>query len=450
MVQIIIGDTVIYNYEIKIVNGEEKLFLYLNLNYEFANLDFNQQKASLEKAINEFILKNKIVYKGSLVSLIVGGILVGDLLFKQPVSSKQVSVISEITPQIVEVDKLMKVPELPKLEEELEIIDVDNNKNTNQVVNQPTPSATKKNVVTSSKSKQSTSSNNISIPNTNTSVSQDIEEKKEETKVVDNNIYVTVKRSNGSLLKIELEEYLIGVVGSEMPALFSMEALKAQAVVSRTYTLKALSLGKTLTDTASTQTYKDKNELHALWGSNFNNYYSKIQNAVAGTKGKYLTYNGTYIEAVFHSTSNTRTEDAKNVWGNSFPYLVSVDSPYDTNNPSYEYQINMSYDEVSRKLGITVNQDTLFTIMGKTIGNRVSQISVGDKVYTGVEFRNKLGLRSADFEIEKQENGLIIKTRGYGHGVGMSQYGANGMAKNGSNYQTILKHYYQGVTISSL
>ena len=443
-VHIIIGDKMIYNYEIKMVNGEEKLFLYLDLNYEFANLDFKTKKKSLEKAVNEFIIKNKIIYKGSLVSLIVGGILVGDLLLKQPALSKQSNIIEEITPKIVEVDSLMKIPELPKIEEEIEIIDVEDNNSNQKATSNVNINTSKKTTSSNTNvSKKETKQEN----NTNQTVKAQEEVKQE---FVDNNIYVNVKRSNGQLLKIELEEYLIGVVGSEMPALFNIEALKAQAVVSRTYTLKAISLGKTLTDNESTQTYKSKSELQSMWGSNFNTYYSKIEKAVNETKGEYLTYNGKYIEAVFHSTSNTRTEDASNVWGNSYPYLVSVDSPYDTSNPSYEVEKSLTYSELSQKLGIEVNSDTLFTIMGKTVGNRVSQISVGDKVFTGVEFRSKLGLRSTDFEIEKTESGIKIKTRGYGHGVGMSQYGANGMANNGSNYQTILKHYYRGVNINRI
>ena len=418
----------IYNYEIKVINGEEKLFLYLDLNYEFANLDFKTKKKSLEKAINEFMIKNKIVFKGSVVSLIVGGILIGDLLLKQPVMSKQTSIIDNITPKIVEVDTLMKIPELPKLEEEIEILDLNEEKEVKEI---------KKNnkVVQKNNQKQVVIENNQSPK---------IEEK------VDNNIYVNVKRSNGNIETIELEEYVIGVVGSEMPALFNIEALKAQSVLARTYALKSKSIGKTLTDNESTQSYKSKNQLQTMWGNNYNNYYNKIKNAVLETKGKYLTYNGKYIEAVYHSTSNGRTEDASNVWGNSYSYLVSVDSPYDNLNPSFEYEKELSYEYISNKLGIEVNKDSLINILGKTIGNRVSKISINNKDFTGVEFRNILGLRSADFELEKQEYGIKFKTYGYGHGVGMSQYGANGMAKNGSNYQDILKHYYKGVTINSL
>ncbi len=421
----------IYNYEIKIINGEERLYLYLDLNYEFANLDFKTKKKSLERAINEFMIKNKIVFKGSIISLIVGGLLVGDLILKQPVLSKQNTMIDAITPKIMEVDNLMRIPELPKLEEEIEILDLnENNKVENNVNKSTTNNSINNKMVTENKS------------NDNISVS----EKKE----IDNNIYVNVKRSNGQIENIELEEYLIGVVGAEMPALFNIEALKCQAVVSRTYALKSLQDGKMLTDNETTQSYKSKSELESMWGSNFNNYYNKVKTAVNETKGEYLTYNGKYIEAVFHSTSNGRTEDASNVWKNNYPYLISVESPYDNSNPSYQYEKVLSYQDIANKLGINVNQNSIINILGKTIGNRVSQISIDDKIFKGVEFRNILGLRSADFELEKLENSIKFKTYGYGHGVGMSQYGANGMAKNGSDYQIILKHYYSGVNINNL
>lgn len=424
----------IYNYEIKVINGKEKLLLYLDLNYEFANLDFKSKKKSLEKAINEFIIKNKILFKGSIVSLIVGGVLVGDLLLKQPVMSKQNSIIDDITPKIMEVDHLMKIPDIPEIEDEIEIIYPKEDNNVNQNINSNINNKVNTNTITETKTSQVKESSRV-------------EEKNE---VIDNNIYIQLKRNNGVIENIELEEYVIGVVGSEMPALFNIEALKALAVVARTYGLKAKSIGKILTDNESTQSYKTKNQLQIMWGSNYNTYYSKIQKAVNETKGKYLSYNGKYIEAVYHSTSNGRTEDASNVWGNSYPYLVSVDSIYDKSNPTFEYEKELSYDFISKKLGIEVNKDTIINILGKTVGNRVNEISLNNKIFTGVEFRNLLGLRSADFELEKLENGIKIKTYGYGHGVGMSQYGANGMAKNGISYQDILKHYYRGVSINNL
>ena len=233
-----------------------------------------------------------------------------------------------------------------------------------------------------------------------------------------------------------------------MPALFHEEALKAQSVIARTYALKAKAQNKVLTDNESTQSYKSNDELAKMWGTSYNNYHNKVKTAVLATKGEYLTYNGQYIEALYHSTSNGKTETSTNVWGNSYPYLVSVSSEYDYLNPSFESTKTFTYEELSNLLQSDINKDTLFTILGKTEGDRVSFIEVAGKKYTGVDFRNLLGLRSADFEIEKQDTNIIIKTKGYGHGVGMSQYGANGMAKNGYFYKDILLHYYKGVSLS--
>ena len=235
-----------------------------------------------------------------------------------------------------------------------------------------------------------------------------------------------------------------------MPAAFNTEALKAQAIIARTYALKANSKGQILSDNESTQSYKSNDELKSIWGSNYTTYYNKIKDAVNSTKGAYLTYNGEYIEAVYHSTSNGKTESSSNVWGNYYPYLVSVESPYDNTNPSYEMAKEITYNELSSILGIEINADTEINILGYTTGGRIENITISGNTYTGVKFRNLLGLRSADFDITKNETGITFKTRGYGHGVGMSQYGANGMAKNGYTYKDILKYYYSGVNISYL
>ena len=160
----------------------------------------------------------------------------------------------------------------------------------------------------------------------------------------------------------------MGVVGAEMPASFHNQALMAQAIIARTYALKANSKGQILSDNESTQSYKDNDELKSLWGSSYNAYYNKIKGAVISTKGMYLTYNGEYIDAVYHSTSNGKTEDSSNVWGNYFPYLVSVESPYDSLNPSFSQDKTITYQELSTKLNTDINIDTDFFIQSKTSG----------------------------------------------------------------------------------
>ncbi len=232
-----------------------------------------------------------------------------------------------------------------------------------------------------------------------------------------------------------------------MPASFNIEALKAQSVLARTYALKRIAANQVLTDTTSTQVYKDQSQLQTLWGSSYQTYYNKIKNAVTTTKGQSLTYNGSYIEAVYHSTSNGQTEDAQTVWGNSYPYLISVDSHWDLQASSYLRETPKDFNIISSILGIPFNEITSIEVLSRTSGNRINQIKIGDVIYSGVQLRNLLGLRSADFDIVITNGIATFVTRGYGHGVGMSQYGANGMANEGYSYQQILSHYYPNTTL---
>ena len=421
----------INNYEIK----DNVLYLYFDLSNEFSNKKFNKE------SIIDFIKKNKIIFKGSMVAIIVNGIFLGNVYLSK--NNNDIKVVDNTITEVIE--------EIPsKIEDNIIIED---NKITIEESNEEKIEEPIK-IVENKIKKETVKTNN------KTSTKNEVETKKEEEKeiikvqeknkeeVVDKNIYVIIKRSNGDTLKIELEQYLIGVVAAEMPVEFHSEALKAQSIIARTYTLKALKNNKILTDNESTQSYKDDNELKKLWGSNYNKYIEKIKKVVNGTKGIYLTYNNDYIEAVYHSTSNTKTENAKNVWGYSFPYLISVESLYDTNNKSYIKEIYFTYEELSNKLNMNISYDTSFDILSYTEGNRVKEIRINDKIYTGVNLRTILKLRSADFEITKEENKVKITTKGYGHGVGLSQYGANGMANNGSNYKDILLHYYPNTILN--
>ncbi len=259
---------------------------------------------------------------------------------------------------------------------------------------------------------------------------------------------VTVHRSNGSVITIDLEEYIIGVIAAEMPASFNTEALKAQSVIARTYALRSQSTGKKLTDTVSTQAYIDTGQMQAKWGSSYNTYYNKIKNAVESTKGQYLTYNGTYIEALYHSTNNGKTESSLDVFGNYYPYLISVSSEYDKSASSYLRTTTIDLNTISSKLGINLTSDSIIEILSYTDGSNIKQINIAGSTFTGKQVREALGLRSADFDIQINENIANITTRGFGHGVGMSQYGANGMANAGYGYQNILSHYYPGTTLN--
>ncbi len=452
----------IRDYELRNEKNEQILYLYLDFNTEFAKLNAKKKKKKLKSIINDFIKENNIDFKGTKVALVVGGALVGTILFK-PLEHEDYNFVNNNTNYVV------KLLDEKNIEDNIINNNIDN-------INEEIPKDESEKVNNTDSTKEELSSNKVSNINNNNSSKNESQEinnnstnstnlseennninKTDSSEVEQNNnqevnetsqTYVTIYRTNGSVLNLELEEYLIGVVGAEMPASFNSEALKAQAVVARTYTLKSIKTGKKLTDSSSTQNYKSNDELKSMWGSSYSTYYNKVKNAVNATKGAYLTYNGTIIEAVYHSTSNGYTEDAKNVWGNSFPYLVTTSSEYDSTNKSFIYTVSFTYEQVSNKLGYIVNNDTVFNIVEKNESNRVSTIMVNENKYSGVEFRNLLGLRSTDFEIVKNDSGLVITTKGYGHGVGMSQYGANGMANNGYSYKDILLHYYKGVTIS--
>ena len=451
----------INSYFIRNVNGEEVLYLNFDFSYEFSSFDFMAKREKIQEVVRNFIRDNKISFKGMTVLLVSGGILFGSILLNTPnFTGSPVNSIKPIESSVTNDDFV--VPNASIVLDNGNSVVINDVKDEKEVKNEKVESKNenvqvKENVVSKEEKVQN---KEVSIPKVEEKkqvqeVSTPKVEEKTEVKevaskeVVDNNIYVSVKR-NGSVVKIELEEYVTGVVGAEMPASFNIEALKAQAVIARTYALKANSRGSVLSDNESSQSYKSNDQLKSLWGSSYNTYYNKVKGAVDSTKGMYLTYNGSYIEAVYHSTSNGRTEDSSNVWGNFFPYLVSVDSPYDSSNPSYLKKVSFSYSDISKRLGVIITGDTNFVINGKTSGDRVSSISVGEVSFTGIEFRSKLGLRSADFDIEKTDEGVVITTRGYGHGVGMSQYGANGMAKSGSSYRDILFHYYPGVSLKSL
>ena len=436
----------INGYNIRKINGEEILCLYLDLSSEFANLDSKKNK-SLKKNIKKYIKKNKITFKGVKVALIIGGFLVGTVMlnnvnqFDNNFNNKNniVAIMNEEHDDIIDNNTLQE-DESKEEDAVLQDSDVNVDNRANNVENNTTDQINKEKV----KNKD----NVVKESNNKVEVKKEEDIVKEE--VIDNNIYVNVRRNNGNIEKYELEEYIIGVVGAEMPASFNKEALKAQSVVARTYALKSIKNNKQLTSDNSTQNFKDNNELKKMWGSSYNTYYNKIKSAVLDTKGLYLSYNNDYVDAVYHSTSNGNTEDAVYVWGNSVPYLKSVSSDYDNTNKNYNSTITLTYNEISNKLKNSIDSNTKFNIISRTSGNRVKEIEINGTTYSGVEFRKLLNLRSADFSIENNGANVVISTNGYGHGVGMSQYGANGMANNGSSYRDILLHYYTGVSIKNI
>lgn len=273
---------------------------------------------------------------------------------------------------------------------------------------------------------------------------------------LDTGIEVAVYRSSEAKIeKVPLEDYLVGVVASEMPADFQPEALKAQALTARTYIVRqiinqtphpGLPPGAEVGDTTMDQVYSSDDQLRTEWGAGYSWKRKKILDAVRATSGQILTYNGEPIQATFFSTSNGYTENSEDYWSAALPYLRSVPSPWDKNAPNFIARQVMSVRAFETKLGI---DSTSGTIAAQTAGHRVGEVNFSGKILTGKEVREKLGLRSADFTWQLEGANVIITTKGFGHGVGMSQYGANGMAAAGKTCVDIVKYYYTGIEITS-
>ncbi|MCA1320263.1 stage II sporulation protein D [Bacillus tianshenii] len=282
-----------------------------------------------------------------------------------------------------------------------------------------------------------------------------------QTSVTESPIDVAVYRANKDVIEnIPLEEYVVGVVASEMPAEFEEEALKAQALAARTFILRHLLAGEKIgtpegadvTDTVSHQVYKGIEELKVQWDEpgEYEWKLAKVTAAVKATAGQILTYNNEPITASFFSTSNGKTENSEEYWPNEIPYLRSVESPWDIDTPKFLTHVSISVADFQNKLGVQLGSDgTVGKITARTTGNRVDTVEIAGKQLTGREVREKLKLRSSDFSWERKGDNIVITTKGYGHGVGMSQYGANGMALEGKKHSDIVAHYYKGVQIGS-
>ena len=271
-------------------------------------------------------------------------------------------------------------------------------------------------------------------------------------KYLSNQVVRVYRSKSNSIDNVLLEEYVVGVVGGEMPVSFDMEALKSQAVASRTYVLRKIIDNKDsdydVVDTVSDQVYLDLEDLSNKWGDNYVTYINKVRTAVNDTSMEYLDYNGEVISAMYFSTSNGYTEDFNVIFGGDVPYLVSVDSKWDSDVSSvFNDSISMSLSDFYTKLGIKYNKKLVISDIVRSNTNRVISLNINGINYKAKDIYYKLGIRSYDFNIEQVGSNVIINTCGYGHGVGMSQYGAYGMAKEGYKYNEILNHYYTGTTI---
>lgn len=271
-------------------------------------------------------------------------------------------------------------------------------------------------------------------------------------KAADTPITVSVMRSNvDEIEQVPLEAYVARVVASEMPTEFEMEALKAQGLAARTYIVQHLLQqdNSEITDAVDHQVYKNETELRELWGENFHENMSKLTEAVSATEGEILTYNNTPIIAAYFSTGNGYTENSEDYWKQELPYLRSVASPWDEQSPKFLDQQVFTIDEVEKALNVSIHHEDEMQLT-RTKSNRVDQVKVSGEKFTGREIREKLSLQSSDFTIEKNHDHFIFTTKGFGHGIGMSQYGANGMAKEGKTYEEIVSYYYQDIDIKKI
>ena len=269
---------------------------------------------------------------------------------------------------------------------------------------------------------------------------------------VDEKVELTVLAQSGNLRQMNLDEYLVGVVLSEMPADFDSEALKAQAVVARTYTRKRMERGKhaqaaVCMDPGCCQGWRSPESYLEEGGRQAS--IDKVRQAVADTDGAVLCYDGALIDATYFSCSGGSTEDAVAVWGQDVPYLQAVESPGEETAPRYSDSVTFTPSELAQRLGIENRGDPSgwFSGITYTEGGGVETISVRGKSFTGTQLRSKLGLRSTAFTVEVQGNHITITTRGFGHRVGMSQYGAQAMAEGGAGFEDILRHYYTGAEL---
>ena len=263
---------------------------------------------------------------------------------------------------------------------------------------------------------------------------------------------LTVKNRAGNLQQMTLDEYLVGVVLAEMPADFESEALKAQAVVARTYTRKRMEGGRhdgaaVCMDSGCCQGFRSPEEYLAEGGRMVS--VDKVRAAVADTDGGVLQYGGKLIDATYFSCSGGSTEDAVAVWGQDVPYLQAVDSPGEEDAPRFEDRVEFSAAELADALGIDSGGDpsTWFSNVRYTDGGGVETMTIRGKTFSGTQLRSKLGLRSTAFEVEVSGKNITITTRGFGHRVGMSQYGAQAMVEAGSGFEEILSHYYTGAEL---
>jgi stage II sporulation protein D len=266
-------------------------------------------------------------------------------------------------------------------------------------------------------------------------------------------VKVNLKMKDNSIINISLEDYVIGVVAAEMPAEYPIEALKAQAIASRTYAMYKINTSQEkydVTTDVTTQAYYTQTEMQERWQSKYEYYYNKIKEAVNSTKNIVMKQNEEPICAYYFAISNGYTESSISVFGGDLSYAESVPSIWDENSSGYEKTISIDKNTFCNKLNIKCN-NIIIKDVNKDSTGRVDSININSQTFKGTDVRKLLNLRSTDFAINSTDkDNIIITTKGYGHGVGMSQYGAYVLAKNGKNYNEILNYYYHNIEIKEI
>lgn len=272
----------------------------------------------------------------------------------------------------------------------------------------------------------------------------------------------------GKIMVMDMEEYILGVTAAEVPASYHVEAIKAQAVAARTYAAYEMEafggngyrsgVADASTSSAEFQAFADEATLRSRWGSDYDYYMERVKSAVEATRGQVITYQNKPIHALFHAVSGGRTEDVQAVFNMNLPYLKSVVSAGEENAPRYEQAFTFTRTELTNKLNKAYPKARLtadglqgqIEIKSKLTSGQVDQVRIGNTTITGREFRKATGIGSANFTLGYTDTKAVVYTVGFGHGVGMSQAGANAMAQSGNDYRSILLHYYTGVQIENL
>ena len=269
------------------------------------------------------------------------------------------------------------------------------------------------------------------------------------------NMNVRVKMvDENKIVLVPFEEYIMGVLAGEMPVSFELEALKAQAVAARSYVMKQMYYNRDkdydVVDTVTNQVYLDNDYLKAVWKDDYTSKMNKIKLAVINTYNEYLDYNGSVVDAMFFSTSVGKTENSEEIFTTAVPYLRSVDSSWDSISPVYEVNYTFDINEFYNLLGLNYSDKIDIEVLSSTSTGRIKTLKINGTYFEASKVVSKLKLKSSYFTIKKDNDLVKITTKGYGHGVGMSQYGAQAMALKGYTYDQILYHYYLGTVIKKI